>query len=285
MGGAIGLGFLLTVLWRTWGELVQFGIPSLPRLVSAQLLVILALIMGAEAWVCLLGTEVSKGPLVKGFYASQLGKYVPGVIWQPLSQVGLAVTAGVPMHNAAVAFPVHALTQVAAAGTIGVALALFGDHIGPALRGVALAGSLGVLLLKRAWMTWTLELARRWVPKIPQATSVSQQAAIIKSYLWNVGSLTLSGFAFSMMLSSSAALIVTTSAFAVAWVLGFVAVIFPSGIGVREGVLLLAVPAASAAVLAASVGFRLLWVLGELMLILATTARQRFLNRKHEAAS
>jgi uncharacterized membrane protein YbhN (UPF0104 family) len=65
-------------------------------------------------------------------------------------------------------------------------------------------------------------------------------------------------------------------AFAVAWTTGFLAVPFPSGIGIREGVLIAATgsPSGAASVIAASIVHRLVTMVGEIVMILFSRRRR-----------
>jgi uncharacterized membrane protein YbhN (UPF0104 family) len=68
-------------------------------------------------------------------------------------------------------------------------------------------------------------------------------------------------------------------AFAAAWIVGFLAFFIPSGLGVREVVLIALLPAwDSTQVIGASVGFRVAALVGEMLLLLAVS-RAAFVRR------
>ncbi len=109
---------------------------------------------------------------------------------------------------------------------------------------------------------------------------VPTQGAMFSSYGWTLCSVAANSVAFALLLSSLAGggLIPTSSAaFGLAWTIGFLAVPFPSGIGVREAVLMLtigfAVPRSQ--VIAASISQRLLVMVGEVLAIISSRTRLR----------
>ena len=215
--------------------------------------------------------------MARGFYVSQLAKYIPGMIWQAVALVESARRAGLRLSRASAGFPVFMLTQVAAGGTFGLAFAAFGTHLSPVARAGAVAGLIPVAMLNRRWMIRVLEIVARLMKRTIPPDTVPSQSAILRSYSWSVGTLLLSGLGFAALMSSvgterSVAFLV--AAFAVAWTVGFLALPFPSGVGIREAVLIAAASSGAAApVVSAAVAHRLVTMAAELVLAGATTFR------------
>src|SRR6266516_7535109 len=145
--GAIGLLFLVVAFRSNWHRSRQQVLPSPWALGEAFVLVLTGLALAGRGWGSLLTGEASGAALASGYYTSQLGKYVPGGVWQAVGQVGLARRAGVSTSSAVTAFPVHAIAQATAGGTVGAGLLVAGTGIPFAIRVASLSGLLLLPLL------------------------------------------------------------------------------------------------------------------------------------------
>src|SRR5438105_2580600 len=229
----------------------------------------------ARAWTRLFVRESLNRCLAAGFYASQLGRYIPGAIWQPLAQVGLATQAGASLQQASTGFGVFALVEVAAGGTVGATLAVLGRGLPLAVRLSALLMLVPMLVLRRGWIVRTLHMVTRLTRKRFGGGIVPSQRAILSSYCWTLVTLVLNSAAFTVLLSSfrgGAPILRSAAAFGFAWTIGFLAIPFPSGIGIREAILILALRSAvpTSYVIAASVTHRLVSMVGELLMIISS---------------
>jgi hypothetical protein len=275
--GILGVLFMVIAFRHTWDRSTTHAYPRWTYVAGAEVLVIVGLAGASRGWVCLFEGRGSERALAQAFYTSQLGKYVPGAIWQAVGQVGLSRSADVSLAQATTAFPVHALTQVAAGGTIGATLAIAGIHLSMGVRLIALGGLVLVLPLRRVWMLWVLERITRLLKK-GSVDDLPSQGAILRSYTWGIWTLLWSGSAFALLayaLDAASPAVAAVPAFAAAWTVGFLAVPFPSGIGVREAVLIATVssPTGAGPVIVASVVHRLVTMLGELVMIVITKSR------------
>lgn len=269
---AVGVAFVVVAFVRTLERARGTLLPDAWQLGAALGLVLLSLLAAAPSWTTLLGAPVRK--LAHTFYLGQLAKYVPGGVWQPVGQVGLAARAGIPVSRAAAAYPVHAVTQVASGATVGAGLGLWATSLPWAARVAALGGLVSVAFLHRAWMAWVLSVARKVVKRIPDADVLPGQAPILRSYVLGVITVTFNGLAFGLLATSLgvAGVAVAVSAFAVAKTIGFVAIPFPAGVGVREAMLVAALGGPAAPVIAAAVAHRLVIIVGEATLSAASAA-------------
>lgn len=284
--GLLGLVFLAVAFRNTWARSPAHLLPGLSSLAAAELLALVSLAGAARGWVCLFEGRGRAAVLAEVFYTSQLGKYVPGAVWQAVGQVSLSSRGGVTLGEAATAFPVHALTQVAAGGTVGAALAVLGTALPAPLRAAALLGLLLVLPLHRASMVRVVGWLARFL-RWRGAVALPSQPAIVRSWAWGVWTLVWGGAAFALLAGSVQAArppAAAVPAFALSWTVGFLAVPFPSGIGVREAVLIATVypPSGAAAVIAASTFHRLVTMLGELVMIVASRIRLRMQRRREQ---
>ena len=272
--GILGLLFVVVAFRQTWQGSPVEQFPRWWSIATAELLVVVGLAGAGRGWVCLFEGRGSNRDLTQAFYLSQLGKYVPGAIWQAVGQVGLSHSADVSLVQAATAFPLHALTQVAAGGTVG---ALIGLYLPPGERLLPLLGLLLLFPLRRVWMARALRSITD-VFKKGYAANLPSQRAILRSYVWGIWTLLWNGTAFALLASSLDAARPATAAvpaFAAAWTIGFLAVPFPSGIGIREAVLMTALssPAGVGPLMVASIVHRLLTMIGELLMIALTRTR------------
>lgn len=276
--GMAGIAFLAIAFADTWNRSRHSVLPSPGALLGAGGLLIASLILASRGWIGLFEGPFSRPELIRGFYTAQLGRYIPGAVWQAVGQVGLAGRAGVSARRASAAFPVFALGQAAAGGTVAALLAGLGSGLSPGLRLGSLAGLLLVLPLWRAWMVKVVGLAGRLLGKPALEELIPSQRRILRCYAWAVATLLAASSGFALLASS---LDLPTSsgwamipAFSLAWTVGFLAVPFPSGLGIREAVLVTVIgrPGA-AALIAASVAHRLLNMLAEFLMIAVSRIR------------
>ena len=122
------------------------------------------------------------------FYLAQLTKYLPaGGIVQTASQVGLAPSAGVSIKRAAVAFPVSVVGAVVACGTLGSGL-VFDSGAPGWTRALAAARPRNRRCSSiEGLMAWVIDLAHRFVARIPGSDQLPTQRDIVAFYLWALG--------------------------------------------------------------------------------------------------
>ena len=108
-------------------------------------------------------------------------------------------------------------------------------------------------------------------PRIPGSDQLPTQRDIVAFYVWalvTVGSLCVAYTILLDSLDGSVNPFFVFCAFAVSWLIGFLVVPIPAGVGVREAVLLFLLPGVGAApVLAASLALRLLSIGAELLAV------------------
>ena len=271
----VGLVAIAFAVSETVKDAKEQVLPSPGALAVAAALALVAIVASARAWVALFSdlvdSRASRSVLRGTFYLSQLTKYLPvGGVSQAASQLGLARSVGVPLKRAAVAFPVSAVGAVVAAATLGSGLVL--DSALPAwTRTLTLLGLASLVLLRRGLMARVLDLARRFIRRVPGSDQLPTQADIFVFYGWALVTLGALCAAYTVLLRSlttAANPFVVFSAFAVSWVIGFLVVPIPAGVGIREAVLVALLPGVGAApLLAASLALRLLTIATELLAI------------------
>lgn len=220
LSGYFSSGFL-------WGRIVHdLGGPTLPPFVSVRL-----------------------------FMVANLGRYVPGKLWQIAGLAVLARQRGVAAPTSIAAAVVGQGLALIAATLLGLAAGwtLIEGTIWQWVVPVALFGGLLTGLhpsIFRALSGACFRLART-----PEPEGLEPLAAL-RWFAFTLGNWVLYAGSFWLLvrgLGLEAAPVPTASAFAAAYVLGYVMVFAPAGIGVREGFLVVLLspqlgPAASSAV-------------------------------------
>lgn len=266
--GAAGVAYMAVVVIRELRSGNEIEWPPPWALIVSFALIATGLWLSSVAWLRLLDVEARERVHRADFFAAQLGKYLPGGVWQPLGQVGLAGERGISKARSSGAIVAHAALQV----SVGLALAFpfaFRADLEPGWRAAAGLSLLGPILVYPA-----LRLLGRW-PRAQdsvRALGSPARASITAGLL--LANIAFQGVAFSLLASVDRGdLLSTTAAFSVAWTLGFLAIPFPAGLGVREAALLALVPVQAATIVAASVAGRIVTVAVEFSLILATRFR------------
>jgi uncharacterized membrane protein YbhN (UPF0104 family) len=251
-------------------------LPTWGAIAVAALLVTAGQIAGARAWLRLHPAAAVPRALATGFHVSQLGKYVPGGFGQAAGQVALSRNAGVTVARAAVAWVVFAGLFIVAGTAIGAVLALTLTTAAPFVRALLGGGILTVLLVNRRLMAWAVGSLRPRVRWLPDPEELPGQADLNRCFAWAVVFVLAHGSAFSILLHSiDADATWTTSmpAFGVALAVGLVAIPVPSGLGVREAVLVALLPLPATAVVSAALIHRLVTIGVEVALASVSAAR------------
>lgn len=269
--------------------------PSWSGLLSASACVFAGYAVLIASWRLLLRTWNSPLPVLDAariWFVSSLGKYVPGKVWAIGAMAVLAKEAGASPLAATGSSVIMALVNVAA-GFVVVALAGAGDVLAafPALRvgaWITLAVTLVGLAYGPVLLVWMVRQGTRLfrrtmpdMPKISRTTLLLVFAANIVAWLaYGVGF----GIFWSALLGhgggiSTAALAVYTASY----LLGYLALVVPGGLGVREtaltGLLIslrLATPADAALLAAASrIWLTVLEIVPGLAFLPGTSLRRR----------
>jgi hypothetical protein len=276
---AVVIAFAARELARQWQDVA----PALRgvrvdwlRILGSGALVATTYLILVEAWRATLrvwSESLPFGTSARIWFVSNLGKYVPGKVWQIAAMGAMAQKSGVSataaigsslvvnLVSVVAGFAVIALT---AAGKIGAAVGsqssnANGDTAKLAVVGIAVVGAVALALAPIA-VPRLATLAGRVsgrpiaIPRVPPSAIWIASAATVASWL-------LYGIAFSLFAhgvspratgNASSYIAVYTGSY----LAGYLALFAPGGVGVREAVLVLAMPrfdlvsAADAAVIA-----------------------------------
>ena len=273
---------LVAALIAGWDQARGALADSAPLLALAIPLVVAGLLAGAQGW-AVLQPRAMQLRAFRAFLAAQPAKYLPGGgAFQLVGQVGLTSRDKTDRPRAGVAFAIHAFIQVAAAVALALLL-LFGSGPGWLKTIVTAAAVTIVVLLRQPVLTAGVNLAQRLLRKIDLSGGVPPTPTLWRSWTWSLIPMLFSALAFAGLAGAFTSLWVTVTTvgiFALAWVVGFLAFPLPSGLGLREVVMIgLMAPLPSSTVIATSLLHRFSTLVAEL-LILLVVSRGAFVSSK-----
>jgi uncharacterized membrane protein YbhN (UPF0104 family) len=283
----VGLAGIAFVTADTWHSAQKHVVPGPVALTAGALAALISIAASSQAWVELFHDVVtgrSRRAMLRDTYLlSQLTKYLPaGGAVQAASQIGLARNAGLPLRRTAVALPVTVVGAVSASATLAVGLVAV-DSVAPWIRVLSLLGLASLLLLNRRILVRAVEVARRRIKRLPSSDELPTQRGIIAFYgyaIVTIGALCLAYTVLLRSLTNAASPYHMFCAFALSWVVGFLVIPIPAGVGIREAVLVALLPGVAAApLLAASLALRLLTIGTEVVAYFANKAMTTRLHR------
>lgn len=243
------LWFVIRDFSRNWQNVAgydwRFDVPrlvvSLAGLfgVLASMVPIWRLILG------LMGHRLPMGTAWRIWFVSNLGKYVPGKIWQVTGMVLMCERAGVPKRVTAVSVVLaQALSTLSGLGIFGAYILVAGGQIGHmwgySAGGLAVAG---ILVLHPRVLEWAINLALRAARREPIRVGFTfwQLLKITGLYLlsWCGYGLALYLFMTSLAPLPPSLVWVIIPIHAAAYTAGLLVLLVPGGIGVRESILAL----------------------------------------------
>lgn len=285
-GVAIWAGLVAAIV-TGWDRVRDPVTGSIPLVVAATPLVVVGLLCSARGWATLQPAELAPRAF-RAFLAAQPAKYLPGGgAFQLVGQIGMTSSTRADRPRAGVAFVVHAFIQVSASLAVALLILLPPPETWP-WTGIVVASAATITAfgLRRSLLETGLRMGRRFLHRFDLTGAIPPTSTLWKAWGWTVIPMVLSGLAFATLAgrwSSPGTALATVGAFAAAWVVGFMVFPLPSGLGLRELVLVGLLPAIPPSqVIAASVLHRFATLLAEL-LVLALISRQAFAaSRKHD---
>lgn len=260
-------GAVVRYLWAHWDEIgPQLRTIALPRLALAVALLgasKLLLVILSQRSVAIAGHAITYRRMFTINALSQLAKYLPGGIWHFVGRAGYYHTDGLPLRAVTQAMIIENLWLVCSAFMAGVSSLLLYYTDGWRLA-VVLIGLIAVW-----WaVLWLIRLRfsgeRDWRGSLGTLGLQALIWALVGASLWALLP-SLDGWRSGGL---------AIGAFCISWVIGYVALFAPGGIGVREAAMtavLAPVLSAQDALLYAAI-HRFLWMATELTLgVLART--------------
>jgi glycosyltransferase 2 family protein len=276
--GLLVVGLALRALIRNWDDLRHQTIQLEPRplyLLASVLVVWLMYAILIWAWRMMLaswGQELSPLPAARIWTVSSLGKYVPGKVWAVAGMALMAQQAGIAAWAAtSSAVVLQALAIGTGAAIVGVtgAVALEVAHPGArlALGVLVVASGVGILLV--LWPPAVRRLLR--LGRVPVEAAMAPKAEgvvagiIANAIAWLGYGLALWLLARGLLPAARLSLSLSVTVFTASYLAGFLALLAPGGLGVREGlfILMLQQPLGIAGATALAIASRILLTLTE----------------------
>jgi glycosyltransferase 2 family protein len=241
----VGVGVLVlgvVVVGRRWDE-VRAALDTIgwPAALGCLVLTTFGVIATGECWrqwLVSLGGDVAPLTAHRLFYVTQAGKYVPGSLWPVLAQAMLARRYGVGRSAIVAASTLflllHTVTGVLV-GVVGVGATIASEWTWLVIP-VAVGG---VVLLLPPVLGRLLHALARWRPALATTSptwGATGRASALMLLAWACYG-TATWLLLRPLDDSAAALPLAVGGYALAWVVGFLAVAAPAGVGAREAVL------------------------------------------------
>lgn len=238
------LCFVFFHLWQTWPQLAGVHIQPIPATL-AFLCICLNLTISANLWHSILtrlGATLQRSMAINIWFTSHIVRYLPGSVWHLLGRAYLAQQAGVAVQTTSVSMfleLIHTITM----GILIAGVALFFWPIQPILH-------LWILLFLVAAcifyfyphvcqrpLCWLLQRFKATItlPSLHRRDMLTTLPAY--SLTWGTLGSGLYFLTYALHPLPLRTIPIITGIFAIAWVAGFISIITPSGLGVREGVL------------------------------------------------
>lgn len=267
----LGLIFVSVVFARAIGPTEGAELPGPGYLAVAFAATALGQYCWFVSWRILLGGPRDRR-VAFGFFSSQLARYIPGGVWQGAGQVAHASEQGADRSSATATFAVFALNQLLAGFAIaGIWLALAPEF----LLTVRVGGVVMAAIALTAAMRWVPSLVSALARLIRRPLSAEASAGISgkpRAFGLSVVGAVLMALGFASLAESlrPGAGFDAAGRFVLGWTGGLLAFFVPSGVGVRESLMMLSASRSLRSVLViASVYQRLVAIIVEVGFFLA----------------
>lgn len=240
--GVAGIAFVVRTIVNSWSDVTDaYAQLDAPGLAVSVVLGLAAMTWIGVLWIRMLSPTDSAQPdtrvALSWYFVGQLGKYVPGAIWPIVGRAELATRAGIPRGNAYGATGRSMLTTYLGA-TVAVVVGSVLSWTDP-IVGIVAAAALAAL-----WWIASHDAVRSRViaatsrvvanpPSLPQASHLAATAARhLPAWILMSLSTSVVASAFQVDVGLVHMLYVTS----LSWLIGFVVIGVPGGLGVREAV-------------------------------------------------
>jgi len=267
---------LIWVIWKNVAEISSYNFElEYSYLIASFAVIILNYLFCFLIWHWLTASFGLHVPIIKaarGWFLSYLGKYVPGKI--ALLLVRMDAYNGYSSKKVAVATVVEYIVALVAACLVVLISLLFSPDIVPDYVGwIAI---IGIVSLLAVLYPQVLKNVVNRVLKLLRKDPLDEVPAFKNIVLFvgiNMIATLVAGFAFYLVLNSLSPVsfnyyLIITGIYSIAGLVGLAAFFAPSGIGVREGVIFLILPAfiPESSVIVGAIAIRLITTVAELLL-------------------
>ncbi|MDN3355509.1 lysylphosphatidylglycerol synthase transmembrane domain-containing protein [Actinomadura sp. DC4] len=242
----VALAFCVYGLASRWGE-TRHAVTafSWPYIGAALLFGVLGLGAWMQAWRSLLAGMGSPLPLraaVRIYFVSQLGKYIPGSVWALVAQMELAKEHRVPRERGASAALLAMATTIATGCAVAaVTLPLTSADATHRYWWLLILAPIFLASLHPRVVAFALDRALRLARRQPLARTAGLGTMVV-TVAWTAAGWLLFGVHAWLLVRAAggSGFFLATGAYALAFTAGFLVVIAPGGVGVREAALTVA---------------------------------------------
>lgn len=260
----LAFGFLVALVRSQWAELQAYEWRLAPEWAGlAAVGLAAAWLVEIQIWRAILrslGGHLTYRSAVQVWFLSNIIRYIPGNIWQFLGMAELAAESGVARLLTLTSIALHQVISTASGLAVAAALlAATGQGAGfDRLRPLLWFAPLGLLLLQPALIERVLNwlLARFGRPPVRVTLTWRQVWLLAGGYavFWLMQGLSFAALVHGLTGGDAPAAFYLVATWVGAYLIGFLSLLTPSGLGVREGALVLLLspllPGAVAAVVA-----------------------------------
>ena len=244
---AAALGLAVWAVARDWERVTAAigGIPW-PVTLAAVLASVAYVLVSMQSWRAVLadmGSPMGLRDSADVFLVSQVGKYIPGGVWNVVAGAELAKDKGVRRSRAGGALAMTMLVSV----LVGTVFAGIGAVVAPHglpgwVRLLGLAAPIAAVCLHPRVLSRLLAVSLRLVRRPDVATDFTPRGVALASAWAALAWLLAGGQVWALAVGLGLAATAGTAAlavggFAAAWLVGLAALFMPAGIGARELVL------------------------------------------------
>jgi uncharacterized membrane protein YbhN (UPF0104 family) len=247
-------------IWGNWDQVKLFDWQfDILYLVLSLVCAMVSLVVFSAAWVRVIsafGHDLSQPAGFRILNLSNLGRYIPGKVWQVFGMLYWAKQKGIPEEQATASFVIYQLFTIPSSLLVWVIAALFEPELlidkfkimGPgsayAAGFLGLLGCAVLVFYPQPFVNFANFILRKLGR--PTATftldkSVALQAFVAYFLGWIVFGLAFWLFLLSVLGDSAPSLVLSVGLYNIAYQIGYLAIFAPSGLGPRElimGVLL-----------------------------------------------
>ena len=259
--------FLAAGVWQSWNKLAdyQWGNVAWWLFLVAFALLIIQELSYAFIWrgiLARLGSHLDIISSQRIYLGAEFVRYIPGNVWHIITRVLWAEQRGVPKTRGFASMVIELATKISAAALLFLISLFFWPNVGALTskldipHGVLVtAGALLIPLLLLGLyprlLQAMLNLALRKAGREPIAITLHYGEILIITFYWMLSWL-VAGLGFYVLIDSIAGislspsgLAVAVGIYAIAWDIGFVSFVTPSGLGFREAAMTLLLTASN----------------------------------------
>ncbi|BEK83789.1 lysylphosphatidylglycerol synthase transmembrane domain-containing protein [Bifidobacterium adolescentis] len=244
---AVALAGLLWVIIKNWGSLTK-ALATLPWQIAVASFVLAVVYVFFTMWswrviLADLGSTLNWNTSIQLFGLSQIGKYIPGGVWNIVAAAEIGRDHEIPARRSVTAMTVAVLISLLSGAGIGV-ITVLSTSVSiqvPTWLIVLLLAILVALLMPpvlNRLIGLGFKLLKRPAPERQITFKGLGLATLLAVIAWIIAGVQIWLLACGFGMQPSAyGMALSIGAYALAWIVGFLVVFVPAGTGVREGVL------------------------------------------------